>query len=170
MTSTPGTAARLSRLLAEIRVDRDALAVRGKDIAERLGRTADRGPSRDEILVLAMNLHGWYTALETLLERVARLLDESVPTGSSWHAELLDQMGVEVAGLRPAVLDRANRVDFSELRKFRHFFRNAYVFNFDAARVLSHAERVSRVEPSTLAGIARLEAHLVAVLAELAVS
>lgn len=56
------------------------------------------------MLVAAVNVHGWYTALETLLGRVARLLDESVPEGPAWHADLLAQMSTQVPGVRIALL------------------------------------------------------------------
>jgi hypothetical protein len=170
VTSSPGTAARLARLLAEIAIDAEALDARAADLSALVERVGGRAPSRDEVLLVAVNLHGWYTGLETLLERVARLLDDTVPVGPSWHSELLAQMMVEVPGLRPSVLSTAAAGDLAELRRFRHFFRNAYVLRFDADKVIAHAERVRRVQPTAKQGIASLQEHLREVLAELAKS
>lgn len=116
--------------------------------------------SRAELTLLAVNLHAFYTALETLLERIAVLLDEEVPKGSAWHLELLDQMTVEVPGLRPAPVPDAIVADLQELRRFRHFFRNAYVLDLDPARVREHAQRVARIHRPLRDSLTRFRDYL----------
>jgi hypothetical protein len=59
MTSAPGTAARLARLLSEIAVDRQGLEARAEEIASLVQRTAGREPPRDDVVLVATNLHGW---------------------------------------------------------------------------------------------------------------
>ena len=95
---------------------------------------------RDKTIVLAVNLHAYYTALETALERIARLLDESVPAGPTWHVYLVSQMSTEIPSVRPAVLPGGAGAELHELRKFRHFFRSAYVLELDPARTRAHGE------------------------------
>jgi hypothetical protein len=166
MMDTPATAARLARLLADLERDRTALFRRAEDVtrlAERVGTTS----RQDDVIVLAVHVHGWYTALETLLERVAKLVDTAVPEGSSWHAELIAQMCVEVPGLRPRVVDPGLEVPLGEIRKFRHFFRNAYVLELDPNGVLRVARLVEQAHPKTAAGIQDLSAHVQGVLGHL---
>lgn len=163
-----GVIARLSRLADEVAIDLAALDARAAEVAE-IG-AAFVEPSampRDKVLVLAVNLHGYYTALETLLERIARLLDESVPAGPKWHVDLVSQMQTELPGLRPAVLPRALSVDLHELRKFRHFFRNAYVLDLDPARTRVHGDRLIRLNAEVGPAIRAHLDHLRAVVAEL---
>jgi hypothetical protein len=168
MTPVPGLATRLARLRAEVATDLAALLARAEEMAGLVARwPADaRTLDRRDLVVGAVVVHAWYTALETLLERVARLLDESTPTGAAWHAELVSQMSVEVPGLRGAVIDGALGPDLAELRKFRHFFRNAYVLTFDADRVHEHGQRLLRVHPQVRGGVERLLAHIEALQAE----
>jgi hypothetical protein len=71
-----GAIARLSRLLADGAVDARALDERQTEIAGLLSR-APAGLTRSDLLVLAVNLHAYYTALETLLER------------AKWHSNCL---------------------------------------------------------------------------------
>ncbi|MDN3513008.1 MAG: hypothetical protein NG747_01255 [Candidatus Brocadia sp.] len=52
---------------------------------------------------VALNLHGFYSGLERIFEKIASSIDEIVPSGANWHQELLNQMNTEVPGLRPAV-------------------------------------------------------------------
>ncbi len=161
MVRDPQLLARLARLSAEIAVDTAALVARASETAtllESWGANATMG--RAELTLVAANLHGYYTALETLCERIARQLDENVPTGASWHADLLSQMQVEVPGLRPRVVPSDVVGDLHELRKFRHFFRNAYVLDFDPALVRSHAERLGRIHRRIASTLADFEAHL----------
>ncbi len=152
---------RLARLVRELDVDRDALQARATEVAQLLEAWPAEGPvDRLVLLAVTVNLHGYYTALETLFERVARLLDEEVPTGASWHTDLLSQMQTPVPDLRPAVLPVAEAGDVHELRKFRHFFRNAYTVAFDPTLVRAHAERLLRVHPPQAQALAALREHL----------
>lgn len=161
MVRDPQLLARLARLSAEIAVDTAALAARAGETSTLLASWHEKATlGRAELTLVAANLHGYYTALETLCERVARQLDENVPTGASWHADLLSQMQVEVPGLRPAVVPSAVVGELHELRKFRHFFRNAYVLDFDPALVRSHAERLVRIHGPLASTLAGFEAHL----------
>lgn len=170
MITTPGLAARLARLHAEATVDLDALVARADELEALLAlwRSAPKPLDPRDVVVAAVLVHAWYTALETLLERVARLLDDNVPQGPTWHIELAAQMSVDVPGVRSAVVARSLATDLSELRKFRHFFRNAYVLSFDPVKVHAHATRTVRVHPEVRQGIERLMAHVAAMLNELA--
>jgi hypothetical protein len=114
-----------------------------------------------------MVLHGWYTALETALERIGRLLDQSVPDGEAWHADLIAQMQLEVPGVRPAVIPRNVEAGLRELRRFRHFFRNAYVLDLDPVRVRERAADLSAISGPIIAGLVAIEAHALAVIVKL---
>lgn len=160
--------ARLARLLRELDLDVGALAARAAECGDLLALGDQRPLSRPELVLLAVNLHGWYTGLETLLERVASLYDREVPSGSTWHADLLAQMGTTVPGWRPALVPEAVLGDLHELRRFRHFFRNAYVLELDPTRVRAQAERLRRVAPEVSAGIASFRGHLDEVISRLA--
>jgi hypothetical protein len=41
---------------------------------------------------VALNLHGFYSGLERLFELIARHVDRALPTGETWHRDLLQQM------------------------------------------------------------------------------
>lgn len=157
----PGALATLVRLKADVEVDARALDARAAEAAALLAR-GDGGGSleREPLIVLAVNLHGYYTALETLLERIARLLDESLPAGPTWHVELVRQMTLELPKVRPAVLPSELAADLHELRKFRHFFRNAYVLELDVERTVEQGRRVERIHPRVEASLRAFVEHL----------
>lgn len=160
---------RLSRLLADGTLEAEALHARHHEIRELLARSQRGGPmTRAELLVLGVNLHAYYTALETLLERIARHVDGDIPSGPSWHRDLVLQMRLELPGVRPAVIPSTALIDLDELRKFRHFFRNAYVLDLDPVRTIEHAQRVENTHPPVAAGIATLFQHVEAVIQSLA--
>ena len=94
--------------------------------------------SEDADLLLdsvALNLHDFYSGLERVFQYIASHVDRHVPTGGEWHRELLNQMSLEVTGIRPAVLSNEiiNRLD--EYLRFRHVVRNVYTFHFDLERL-----------------------------------
>lgn len=77
---------------------------------------------------VALNLHGFYSGVERLFEKIASDVDATVPSGANWHRELLDQMSTEVPGVRPAVISAALREQLEPYRGFRHVVRNVYTY------------------------------------------
>ena len=55
---------------------------------------------------VALNLHGFYSGIERIFERLAVTIDGSLPIGENWHQALLVQMSKEVKGIRPAVISQ----------------------------------------------------------------
>jgi hypothetical protein len=84
---------------------------------------------------VALNLHSFYTAIERILEDIAREIDGSVPQGPEWHRDLLMQMSAEFPSIRPAVLQRSSRNCLNEYRALRHVIRNVYTFNLKPSRI-----------------------------------
>jgi hypothetical protein len=88
---------------------------------------------RDAVL-LAEVLCNTYTCVETILFRIARLFENHLDP-QRWHKELLQKMRVEVPGVRQAVLSRETYRLLDELRRFRHFKRYYYDFDYDWRRL-----------------------------------
>lgn len=80
-------------------------------------------------------LHDLYVAMENIFTAVASRVDRSVPSGAQWHRELVNQMTLDVPGLRPAVISSATASGVDSLRAFRHVFRNVYGFHLVPERV-----------------------------------
>ena len=112
---------------------------------------------------VALNLHGIYSGIEKLFELIAVHLDDSPPTGKTWHRDLLRKMAQEMPGVRPAVIayDRLPRLD--ELRRFRHLVRNVYTFNLVPEKVAPIIEGISELWiplKSELLAFAEYTAHM----------
>lgn len=107
------------------------------------------------VRIIASILHDYYTAIEKIFRIIARDIDCSIPTGEQWHKELLDQMTLEVQGLRPALIDGETARSLDELRAFRHVFRNIYGFSLDPGKVRQLLEKLPR-----LAGDFKKSLHL----------
>jgi hypothetical protein len=146
MVAEPDLLVRLHRLRTELRADVDAMEARAAETRTLVESWDEQGTiGRADLVLIAVNLHGWYTAFEAALERTARQLDQTVPTGSSWHVDLLDQMRIEMPGLRSALIPEGTLILLHELRKFRHFFRNAYVLELDAPQVRARATNLALI-------------------------
>lgn len=88
---------------------------------------------RDAVL-LAEILTNSYTCIETILFRIARVFENHLEA-HKWHKELLRKMSVEIPGVRKAVLSRESYIRLDELRRFRHFKRYYYDFDYDWGRL-----------------------------------
>ena len=131
-----------------------------EDVNAGLGHFTPPGPDRPWLAMVAVALHGWYTGLETALERIARAIDQSVPAGENWHRDLLSQCTAEIPSVRPAVLPRVLHHDLVELLEFRHFFRHAYGVNLDPGRLRDNVDRLIRVSPGVAAALDAFDGFL----------
>ncbi len=108
--------------------------------AERVLRSwglALRSSTDQDIYIdsVALNLHSFYTGLESLFEIVARQVDGDVPAGDMWHAELLQRMAEARDDIRPAVITQPTRDRLDEYRRFRHLVRHVYADRLDVTRL-----------------------------------
>lgn len=158
--------AQLERLRRELDDDRRALDRHGTEASALAAAWAE--PESQRIVVLAgATVHFYFTALESIIERVARTLDHEVPAGERWHTELLSQGTVELPGIRPAVLPRALLPDLVALLGFRHFYRHGYAAVFDQERVRRELGRVVSLHPEIAKALDGLDAFLEAAVQEL---
>ncbi len=119
---------------------------RSVDRAGRAWQAALRAQSDQEMFVdsAALNLHSFYAGVERLLETIALQLDGSLPKGEAWHRDLLDQMTLDLPGIRPPVMSADTAHALDEYRRFRHVVRNVYAERLDPPRV---GERVVKLAP-----------------------
>ena len=117
--------------------------------AGRAWQAARRAGSDQDMFIdsAALNLHGFYAGVERLFEAAALQLDGSLPKGEAWHRDLLDQMTLDLPGLRPPVISLAVMQMLDEYRRFRHVVRNVYAESFDPQRV---GELVEKLAPGWL--------------------
>jgi hypothetical protein len=94
----------------------------------------------------ALNLHGFYNRVEHLFGWLAREIDGIVPSGASWHRELLAQLELAVPTARPAVIRATTRASLEEYLRFRHLVRNLYTRDFAPAKMMELMDGL----PSTL--------------------
>jgi hypothetical protein len=125
------------RVLGE-RIEAELVEVRRAAGKARQAYDAAEADSQQATFFLdsaAMNLHSFYSGIERIFEWIARELDGGLPTGSTWHRDLLTQMSLEVGDVRPAVIrsETARRLD--AYLRFRHLVRNLYTWDFEAAKL-----------------------------------
>lgn len=100
-------------------------------------------PTRTELRAIASILHEFYNGVERIFERIAVGLDEGVPKGSHWHADLLIQMAISREGERPAVIDEPLYARLKDYLDFRHFFRHAYGYTLEWSQLRWKAESLA---------------------------
>ena len=107
-------------------------------------------------------LHNVYNGMEDILVNIAKDVDDSVPDGSSMHQDLLDQMAVEIPGIRQALLSDELLGDLTELKGFRHLVRHRYGIELIGSKVMENVERMGRAFPEFVAALEALEEALLA--------
>jgi len=117
---------------------------------ERMVEKVQRTHDLDYLGTVALNLQSFYTAAERIFLLVARLIDNSVPSGDNWHQQLLAQMSVAIAELRQPVLRETTRLKLDEFRRFRHVVRSRYAHQLDSERVIDLAEKLADISHSVI--------------------
>lgn len=67
------------------------------NLVERAKQGWERAKRKNDDYYLdgvALNLHGFYSGLERIFEKIASAIDGTVPGGANWHQELL-KMSIE---------------------------------------------------------------------------
>ena len=122
-----------------------------KEISKLVGRIENgwkKAKKREDDFYLdsvALNLHGFYSGLERIFEKIAASVDGSVPAGANWHKELLDQMSMEITGIRPAVISSDLKHKLDEYRGFRHVVRNVYTYHLSPEKIKPLVDNVQEV-------------------------
>lgn len=143
MTERPLTEAALLRLVRDVGRDARAMQEQAEAIAHQRPSLAVQPGAR---AALALALHHYYTAFETMISRVLRALEGDLPEGPDWHAALLDDASEPLDPIRPRLISPARLSDLGELRRFRHFLRNAYAVELDPDRLDRLAQMVETLE------------------------
>jgi hypothetical protein len=107
-------------------------------LAKRAGQGLKKAKEKNDDYYLdgvALNLHSIYSGLERIFERIATAIDGSIPSGTNWHRELLNQMAIEVPGIRPAVISSDLKEKLEEYRGFRHVVRNVYTYRLKPEKI-----------------------------------
>lgn len=110
--------------------------VKTKGGKESLIEEADVG-----VLIGAV-LDDWYHAAEGIFKMIAAEIDGGIPSGESWHKQLVIQVSQEIPGVRPPVVTERTASGLDELRKFRHVFRNVYGFSLETVKVRKLAKKL----------------------------
>ena len=94
---------------------------------------------------VALNLHGFYSGLERIFEKIAASVDGSIPEGANWHQELLHQLSMEIDGIRPAVISSDLKEKLEEYRGFRHVVRNVYTYHLSPEKMEPLVDKIQDV-------------------------
>jgi hypothetical protein len=89
----------------------------------------DKRDIRDAVLLTEIFCNS-YTCLETILFRISRVFENHL-SAQQWHKELLRKMIIEIPGIRKAVLSHESYLLLDEFRRFRHFKRYYFDFEYD---------------------------------------
>lgn len=130
-------------LAARIRTELPELTT----LVERAKKGWDKAKTLNDDFYLdgvALNLHGFYSGLEKLFEKIATTVDGSVPTAPNWHQELLSQMSMEIPEVRPAVITQELREMLEDYRGFRHVVRNVYTHQLNPEKL---ELLITKIEP-----------------------
>ena len=135
-------------------IENDVLAL--ERIVERLDAPPDRiaalASSDPVVAAVAFGIHNYYSVCENLMRRVATAFENALDR-SAWHRQLLARMTLDIPGVRPALIEPEVRDRLDELRRFRHFFRNAYDRPLDPRRVAANLEVVQAIHGPWLRSI-----------------
>ena len=96
---------------------------------------------------VALNLHSFYSGLERLFELIARHIDCVVPTGETWHRNLLQRMVQDIEGVRPALVSPDNAAKLDEFRRFRHLVRHVYTMNLTPDKMVGLISNLPELWP-----------------------
>jgi hypothetical protein len=96
-------------------------------------RLTERAPGFSE--ACAYELARFYTVIEKSFERICSACENHFAKDHEYHERLLQRITLDLPGLRPAFVPRAEIDGLRELKGFRHVVRHAYNLTLRPARL-----------------------------------
>jgi predicted nucleotidyltransferase len=121
-------------LIARIQRELAHIATQYVQMEEQLN-VAKRTEQNAYWMAVSLGLHGIYTGFEKIFEQIAREVDGNLVKGERWHKALLEQMSVEISGVRSAVIDEQTLKALSQYLSFRHVVRSNYAYQLEHDRI-----------------------------------
>ncbi|MGH8021840.1 MAG: hypothetical protein ACREIA_26865 [Opitutaceae bacterium] len=87
-------------------------------------RLSERTPGFAEAAAYELARH--YTVLEKALERICQTFENHFDKRADYHERLLQRVGLDLPGIRPAFIPSGAVAPLRELKGFRHVVRHAY--------------------------------------------
>jgi hypothetical protein len=138
-------AIKLSLLRAEIERQMDRITQVYDTLEQRIAELSSGGAPLVESA--AYQTHNYYSAVEDLLQIVAKAFENNVVDLARWHSELIDRMTLHIPGVRPPLLSTQTATLLHRLRGFRHFFRHAYDVPLDPSEVQQNWNVTQQLRP-----------------------
>ena len=149
----------VGRLIAELRLDSEALDDLGTTNA-RAQKRIEKGASDSlDYAALGYTIHNVYGVMENACLRIAKFFENGL-SADSWHKDLLRRMLLDIPGTRPALLSDEAHALLDDLRGFRHIFRNLYNRPLDVDKLLLVQGKVGRAIKLFQEALKQFEAFL----------
>lgn len=147
-------------LKSEIQAELGKIQKVTNEIESLYGKIKDASPSLVELSAMATFLHNFYSGIENIMKRIASALDNSIPSGTSWHTDLLNRMGIEIVGIRKTVFSEDTVNELTDYLSFRHMFIHSYGFQLKWSKMHLLVESISRVFEKVKHDIEKFLLHL----------
>lgn len=125
----------LQRLADELTAQLNEFLQLKAEVIDAQARVSLRTPDSFELRALGSILHDLYNGAEGMCHRIAKEIDQRLPTGTNWHRDLLNQMTMPIPGVRPPVFQPETVILLEQYRSFRHVVRHIYGFKLDWLQV-----------------------------------
>ena len=106
--------------------------------------------SRLELAGVAALIHNFYNGIENILKQTALSQNLKIPSGDSWHTDLLKLVCTE------GIILESTSTKLRRYLAFRHFFSHGYALELDEKRLAPLVRDIPKVFASLQSEISRI--------------
>jgi len=128
----------------DIKPHLDYIAQERQAMEESLAWHRKDPASRMPVRAMALSLQSLYNGFEYIMKKICQEIDGHVPRGDTWHADLVNRMGVATEN-RPPVFSEELLKELHAMRALRHRIVHAYSFFLDPDTLAAASERAMKL-------------------------
>jgi hypothetical protein len=135
----------LLELTEEINIEFSDIDLIIKYIIELREKIGDKEPYHSDLAAIIQYVVNFYNGVEIILKRISKYHKFQLPYGADSHIQLFQMFDGSIPNELPILFNNEFKMEFIEIRKFRHFAIHGYAFKIKYTNIKNSLKLIENI-------------------------